>query len=190
MADARGSKLKIIRSSLEHPKRFSVLDRKLNLVRAVVIIVLILSNWSASAQTLRPVLTTASAKAIVAACEEYANDKDLQVVIAVVDPGEDLVAYLRMDKVAPGTADIALWKAVSAAVFATSTKVFGELASKNPAISFAPKIATLEGGEAIFTTKGDHIGGVGVSGALSEDDAACARAGIARAGLKHDRSSD
>ncbi|MND09203.1 hypothetical protein D3C83_323520 [compost metagenome] len=47
-----------------------------------------------------------------------------------------------------------------------------------------PGLATWEGGLPIFSADGVALGGVGVSGADSAEDAACGKAGIVAAGLK------
>lgn len=131
-----------------------------------------------TAQEMRPVLTTESAKAIVAGCEAYASDKGWRLNIAVFDQGKNLMAFLRMDGAQLGSVDIAQWKGNAAAAFPRPTKGAAESARTFPAIGHAPNIAVFEGGEAIFTSDGVHIGGVGVSGARGFEDAECARAGI------------
>ncbi len=138
-----------------------------------------------SAQEMRPALTTASAKAIVAGCEVFARKKGWRLNIAVLDQGKNLMAFLRMDGAQLGSIDIAQWKANAAAAFPRPTKGAAESARTFPAIGHAPNIAVFEGGEAIFTSGGVHIGGVGVSGARGFEDAECARAGLNAAGLKY-----
>ena len=142
---------------------------------------------AASAQDMRAALDAASAKAIVAGCEAYAGEKGWRLNIAVHDQGNNLIAFLRMDGSPLGSIDIAQWKANSSAAFPRPTKVTADRAGDFPAIGFAPNIAIFEGGEAIFAEDGSHIGGVGVSGARGSEDAECARAGIAAAGLKFSR---
>jgi len=61
---------------------------------------------------------------------------------------------------------------------------------KNPSFTQAPHIAILEGGEPLHTMNGFLIGGVGVFGAASADNAACAHAGIAAVRLTHVTSDD
>lgn len=138
-----------------------------------------------NAQEMRPALTTASAKAIVAGCEAFAADKGWRLNISVFDQGKNLLAFVRMDGAQLGSIDIAHWKANAAAAFPRSTKGAADSARTFPAIGFAPNIAIFEGGEAIFTSDGTHIGGVGVSGARGSEDAECARAGLDAAGLKY-----
>ncbi len=142
---------------------------------------------SATAQDMRPVLNAASAQAIVDGCRVYAVDKGWALNIAVLDQGRNLQAFLRMDGAPLGSIEIAQWKANATASFARATKATAERAREFPALAAAPNIAIFEGGEPIFSEDGVHLGGVGVSGATGAQDAECARAGIAAAGLAHSR---
>ncbi|UTW55943.1 heme-binding protein [Kordiimonas sp. SCSIO 12610] len=154
---------------------------------AVAAVITGLSAFGLSAQDMRPVLNSASAKKITEGCEAYALDHDLKVNIAVLDQGTNMMAFLRMDGAPIGSIDIAEWKANSSAASGRPTKARFEAAKNFPAIGHAPNIAVFEGGEPIFTLDGVLLGGVGVSGAASADDAACARAGIEAAGLTFKR---
>ncbi len=144
-------------------------------------------SGGAGAQETRTVLTTESAKTIVAVCEAYAREKGWLLNIAVHDQGKNLMAFLRMDGAQLGSIDIALWKANSAAAFPRPTKVTADIARDFPAIGHAPHIAIFEGGEAIFAEDGTHLGGAGASGARGAEDAECVREGIKAAGLKFER---
>jgi glc operon protein GlcG len=143
---------------------------------------------SVVAQELRPVLSTASAKAIIAGCEAYAVDKGIDVAIAVTGPGDALVAFQKMDGVVPGAGDVAILKAISSSIFGLSSKQFATIVNEKPAMAALPKVVAVEGGEAIYTQRGVLIGGVGVSGAASADDSACARAGIKMAKLRFEKT--
>ncbi len=70
-------------------------------------------------------------------------------------------------------------------MFPFSTRLFAELSfGKNgnpapiPGIAHVPGIATFAGGLPIMTASGSQIGGIGVSGASSDEDEQCAQAGI------------
>lgn len=143
--------------------------------------------FTVQAQEMRPVLTAASAKAIIAGCEAYAEDKGWNLNIAVLDQGRNMQAFLRMDGAPLGSIEIANWKANSTSSFPRATKGAADRAREFPALAAAPNIAIFEGGEPIFTEDGVHLGGVGVSGATGAQDAECAQAGIAAAGLTHKR---
>ncbi len=145
------------------------------------------SAVAVSAQDMRPALNLESAKKIIAACEVMAGEKGWRLNIAVYDQGKNLLAFSRMDGAQLGSIDIAMWKANAASAFPRSTKGTADRAQEFPAIGHAPNIAIFEGGEAIFTSDGVHIGGVGASGARGSEDAECARAGIEAAGLRFSR---
>ena len=149
----------------------------------------IVNSGTVGAQALQPVLTTASAKAIVAGCESYAIEHKLPVAIAVLGPGESLLAFLKLDGALPGVGEVARWKANSSAAYGISSKEFVRLWETNAQIAQIPDVATLEGGLPIYTQEGKLLGGVGVSGASAEQDSACAEMGIVNAHLRSKNSN-
>jgi len=142
----------------------------------------------AQAQTARPGLDAATASTIIAACEAYAVEHELQLTIAVFDEGANLQGLLRMDGAILASLDIAQWKGRTAANLGRTTGGLGEAAIDRPAIYHVPGLATLQGGVPIRNAAGVLIGGVGASGAASDDDEACAMAGIEAAGLTYNRA--
>lgn len=139
----------------------------------------ILAAAPLAAQTPRPALDYASARTIAEACVGWAGERDLSVVVSVHAESGRLVAFAHMDGASTAAGEFAQWKGRSAATVhypSAETANWG---------NGPPSLATWEGGVPIFTADGVALGGVGVSGAESADDAACARAGIAAAGLKH-----
>ena len=132
----------------------------------------------AAAQTARPMLDYASAATIRDTCIAWATQRNLKVAIAVYDERGTLLTLALMDGAASAVSEFAQWKGRSAAtihVASAETARWGD----GP-----PGLATWEGGTAIFSADGAPLGGVGVSGADSAEDAACGQAGIAAAGLK------
>ena len=132
----------------------------------------------ASAQTARPMLDYASAAKIRDGCLAWASERKLAVAIAVYDERGTLLAFALMDGAATAVGGYAQWKGRSAAtihVASAETANWG----RGPA-----ELATWEGGTPVFAADGAPLGGVGVSGAESSEDAACGKAGIAAAGLK------
>lgn len=132
----------------------------------------------APAQTARPMLDYTSAAAIRDGCVAWATERKLAVAVAVFDERGTLMAFALMDGAASAVGDYAQWKGRSAAtihVASAETANWG----RGPA-----QLATWEGGVPVFSTAGAALGGVGVSGAQSAEDVACAKAGIAAAGLK------
>jgi uncharacterized protein GlcG (DUF336 family) len=129
------------------------------------------------AQTARPMLDYSSAAAIRDACVVWATERKLAVAVAVFDERGTLLAFALMDGAASAVGDYAQWKGRSAAtihVASAETANWG----RGPA-----QLATWEGGVPVFSTAGVALGGVGVSGAQSAEDVACAKTGIAAAGL-------
>lgn len=131
-----------------------------------------------AAQTSRPMLDYASAATIRDTCVAWAAERELAVAVAVFDESGTLLAFAHMDGAASAVGDFAQWKGRSAATIHVASAVTAEW-GRGP-----PGLATWEGGVPVFSAEGVALGGVGVSGAQSADDVACAKAGIAAAGLR------
>jgi glc operon protein GlcG len=124
-------------------------------------------------------LTLSAAKKMVAAAEAEAVKNKWNVVIAVVDDGGHLIYLQRLDGTQTGSIDVAIGKARTAMAFKRPTKVFDELAKTRPSIvSLGEGVVLLEGGVPI-SVEGQVIGGMGVSGVTSQQDAQVAEAGVA-----------
>ncbi|MGH8678483.1 MAG: GlcG/HbpS family heme-binding protein [Burkholderiales bacterium] len=128
-------------------------------------------------------LTLEGAKKIAAAAEAEAKKNNWNVVIAIVDDGGHLIYLQRIDGTQTGSIDVAIGKARTAAAFKRPTKVFDELAKTRPSIvTIGADAVLLEGGIPVMFG-GQLIGGVGVSGVTSQQDAQVAQAGIDALGL-------
>jgi uncharacterized protein GlcG (DUF336 family) len=137
-----------------------------------------------------PTLDAKAAQAIVAGCAVHATAKTQSHAIVVVDTGGHVVAALRMDGNGSGIFDFALAKAEAAAAWGFSTAQMIEGARSTPGFADAPHVVIVPGGVPLFSTDGKvRIGAVGVSGEAPADDAACAEAGIAAAGLRSSRAN-
>jgi len=132
-----------------------------------------------AAQTPRPMLDYASAAKIRDGCIAWASERKLAVAVAVFDERGTLMAFALMDGAASAVGDYAQWKGRSAATIHEASAVTAEW-GRGP-----PGLATWEGGTPVFSTDGVALGGVGVSGAESAEDAACGQAGVAAAGLRN-----
>ena len=132
---------------------------------------------SASAQTLRPELDYASAAAIRDGCIEWARERQLAVSVAVFDRHGDLIAAGHMDGAPAAVGEIAQWKGRSAGTMHVATASTAKWGGN------APGIANWAGGIPFATDDGAPLGGVGTSGATSEQDEMCGRAGVVAAGL-------
>jgi uncharacterized protein GlcG (DUF336 family) len=84
-----------------------------------------------------------------------------------------------------GMMDFSLAKARAVAAWGFATAQMVEAAKGTPGFAQAPHVVTVAGGVPIFSADGKtRLGGVGASGEAPADDAACAAAGIAAAGLR------
>ncbi len=120
------------------------------------------------------------AKKMIAGAVADARQQNLPMAIAVVDTAGQLVVFERMDNTQTASTLIAQDKAVSAAMLRRSTKVLQDgLAQGGANLRFlALRYAVpIEGGLPIIVD-GKIIGGIGVSGASSEQDGVVAKAGL------------
>ena len=115
-------------------------------------------------------------KATAAAVAE-AKKNSWYMAIAVVDEGGNLVHFERMDETQIGSADIAIGKARTAVMFKRPTKALEDAlnAGQHAILSF-PNTLPRDGGLPLYAD-GKVIGGIGVSGAKSSEDAQVAKAG-------------
>ena len=128
----------------------------------------------------KPFLGVDDARRIAAAAEAEALKNQWAVTIAVVDDGGHLLWLQRLDGVAPISAQIAPAKARTAALGRRDSRIYEEMIN-GPRTAFlsAPGLeGMLEGGVPVMV-QGHCVGGVGVSGVKSSEDAQIARAGIA-----------
>jgi uncharacterized protein GlcG (DUF336 family) len=115
-------------------------------------------------------------KAVDAALAE-AKKNGWTVAAAVVDTHGELVYFARLDHTQQGSIQVSQEKARSAARFKRPTKTF-EDAVKAQGVNFLGLAGAvpLEGGVPVLVN-GKIIGAVGVSGAVSNQDGQCAKAG-------------
>src|SRR5262245_23714359 len=119
-------------------------------------------------------LTSRQARVVIAAAEARAAALGVAVNIAVLDSGAHLVAFSRMDGAVPGSIDVALRKARTAALFRTSSEAVWEYCKPGaPAHALEHTnggLAPFAGGLPLLGPNGEVIGAVGVSGgAVSQD---------------------
>ncbi len=160
---------------------------------AIVMVVLCAGYALAQAPTATPPTTSAylipigtpvnldTAKKAATAALAEARKNGWLMVAAVVQPDGTLVYYERMDNVQVGSTEVALDKARSAALYKRPTKVFQDAVEKggiNLRV-FALKGAVPVDGGYPLVVDGKLIGAIGLSGDLSENDAKCAKAGVA-----------
>ena len=125
-------------------------------------------------------ITLDQAKKVLAGAEAEAKKNNWNVVISVVDPGGQLVTMSRLDNTQFGSIEVAREKAYSAVAFRRPTKAFQDAVGQggeNLRILRLSGASPLEGGIPIVVD-GKIVGGIGVSGVTSAQDAQIARAGI------------
>lgn len=125
------------------------------------------------------------AMAMADACVAMAEEQGWKINVAVVDSGADLVVFRRQDGAFLGSIEVALMKARTSANFPFSTGLIAELVYGKdgnpgplPGVAHVPGITAFAGGLPVVNANGQHLGGIGVSGASSSDDELCAQAGI------------
>jgi uncharacterized protein GlcG (DUF336 family) len=126
-----------------------------------------------------PAITLDQAKKVMAGAEEEARKNNWPVVIAILDSGGNLVMLQRLDNAQWGSVQIAIDKARSAVALRRPTKVFQDAIAQGGVNLRLLNLgySVLEGGIPIVVD-GRIIGGIGVSGVTSQQDAQIAQAGI------------
>jgi len=155
-----------------------VLRKRAGLIIGAMVTAL-LRCTTASAQDMKPFLTLKTAKAMADAADKKASDMGIKVHISIVDDGGNLKYYLRQDGAPLVAEKISQMKDFTAVAMEKSTAEVGEISTaETPGIELVPNLIKFGGGIPIKNSKGEILGGIGVSGASKEDDAACAQAGL------------
>jgi len=128
-------------------------------------------------------VTLRDAQAVVHAARAKADELGVPMNIAVVDEGNNLVAFARMDGAWLGSIDIAQNKAYTARAFDMETRRLAPLAQ--PGGPLYGIEASNDGNLIVFaggiplTARGRVVGAIGVSGGSIEQDQEVAEAGAA-----------
>ncbi len=131
-----------------------------------------------------PISNENAKKAAAAALVEAAKNHWVMAV-AVVDPNGTLIYYEKTDNTQIGSAEVAIAKARSAALFKRPTKALQDALAKGGEglrILALPGAVPVEGGVPIVVDGKDGkmvIGAIGLSGDTSDHDGQCATAGAA-----------
>ncbi|WP_052765148.1 GlcG/HbpS family heme-binding protein [Mycolicibacterium obuense] len=135
-------------------------------------------------------MSLAVAERLLAGVKAQASARGLRLAAAVVDRGGNVVASMRMDNAQLGASSLAHDKAVTAVSFGRPTSAW--TASSAPGGSDWGLAHTLGGHAVVFPggvpvfSDAELVGGLGVSGAASEVDAACATGAVHDQGLTVD----
>lgn len=134
----------------------------------------------AQTETYGTPLAVDAAKRIAAGAIAEARKNNWTMAIAIVDPAGTLVYYEKMDNTQNGSANVAIDKARSAALFKRPTKAFQDtLAAGGEGL----RILALQGAVPVdgglpIVVDGKIVGAVGASGGTSAQDGQVAKAGI------------
>lgn len=129
-----------------------------------------------------PRITLDDAKIILRGAEKKAKEIGVDMDIAVVDDGGNLLAFYRMDGAKITSIDVAINKAFTAAGTRKGTHEYAEIAGAGkPAfgihVSNRGRFMIFGGGLPIFV-EGQIVGGVGCSSGSVDEDRIVAQAGI------------
>ena len=136
-------------------------------------------------------LTLAQANAIIEAAFAKGAELGLKpLTVVVLDPGGHMVAAQRQDGTSNVRVKLAAGKAGGALALGVSSRKIGEMAVDRPHFVASLHgmaeggLVPVAGGVIAADADGTILGAVGVTGDSSDNDAACALAGIESAGLK------
>lgn len=127
-------------------------------------------------------LTLEGARTILAAAESKAREIKVPQNIAIVDDGGHLLVFARMDGVKLSSIEVAITKAVSAALRRAPS---GPSPANEPSVMLSlglslatdGKLTCIRGGLPLFVS-GQCVGAIGVSGGTEDEDVQVAQAGV------------
>jgi uncharacterized protein GlcG (DUF336 family) len=154
-----------------------------SVVNILATLTILLCSSAAKAQQMpnpygAPISLENAKKAAAAAIAE-ARKNNWTMALAIVDPNGTLVYYEKLDNTQIGSAQVAINKARSSAIFKRPTKAFEEALAKGGdglrTLGLEGAVP-LEGGVPIVMD-GKIVGAIGMSGGTSAQDAQCAQIG-------------
>jgi glc operon protein GlcG len=120
-----------------------------------------------------------NAKKVAAPAIAEATKNNWNVAVAIVSPSGNLIYYEKMDNTQLGSADVAIEKARTSAMFKRPSKAFQDVIAAGgdgARVLGLRGVTPIEGGLPLLVD-GKIVGAIGVSGATSAQDAQCAKAG-------------
>jgi len=155
--------------------------RSLKLVAVLCVVALFIAG-SAFAQQMPnpygPNINLAAAKKVAAAAATKAVEMKVNMVIAIVDTGGQLVYFERFDVVQWGSINVAIHKATASVQYKRATLALENAVKANVTYLTLDGITAIEGGVPIIEN-GKIIGAIGCSGGSSVQDGQVAGAGAA-----------
>jgi len=149
---------------------------------AIAVLFILGALVSALAQMPNPYgapISLENAKKAAAPALAEAEKNRWNMAVAIINPSSNLVYYEKMDGTQLGSANVAIDKARSAALFKRPTKAFQDAVAAGGdglRILRLQGATPLEGGIPLVMDA-KIVGAIGVSGATSAQDAQCAKAG-------------
>jgi glc operon protein GlcG len=125
----------------------------------------------------RRIIDEAGAEAVLAAAERFATQEGHRVVIAVVEPGGELVALRRTPGAQVASSRVAVDKARTAAIFVRPSREIEEQVSNGRLGALALHGARALTGGIPLTVDGEVVGAIGTSGETPDEDEAVSVAG-------------
>ena len=125
-----------------------------------------------------PISLENAKKAAAPALAEAAKN-NWTMAVAIVGPAGNLIYYEKMDNTQLGSAEVAIDKARTAALFKRPTRAFQDVVAaggEGLRVLSLKGVVAVEGGIPLVMD-GKIVGAIGVSGATSAQDAQCAKAG-------------
>lgn len=134
-----------------------------------------------------PDMSLQVADGLLAGVKREADARGVLLAAAVVDRGGNTVASMRMDHAQLGAASLALDKAITAVSFGYPTAAWRDSSAPGGsdwglAHTLGGRAIVFPGGTPVFASA-QIVGALGVSGAASEVDEACAQNAVGAVGL-------
>ena len=152
-------------------------------IRSLIILMFALRAANVMAQMMPnpygPPISLDNAKKVAASALAEAAKNNWKMAVAIVDPAGILVYYEKADNTQLGSAEFAIDKARSAALFKRPTKAWQDALAAG---GVGLRVLDVKGAVAVdggipIVIDGKIVGAIGVSGATSEQDGQCAQAG-------------
>lgn len=125
----------------------------------------------------RRIIDDAGAEAVLDVAERHARDQGHRVVIAIVDPWGELVAFRRTPDAQVASSRVALDKARTAAIFIRPSREIEQQVSDGRLGALALHGASALTGGIPLVVGGETVGAIGTSGETPDEDEAVSLAG-------------
>jgi glc operon protein GlcG len=148
--------------------------RSLKLAAVLCVLALFIAGTAFAQQMPNPYgpnINLAAAKKVAAAAAAKAVEMKVNMVIAIVDTGGQLVYFERFDVVQWGSNNVAIHKATASVQYKRATLALENAVKANVTYLTLDGITAIEGGVPIIEN-GKIIGAIGCSGGSSVQDAA------------------